>query len=229
MLSRRSYSRIGLLPSAHPTTAVTMALQARARATSTALPAREIIARPLAIGAGVVLLPLIAVIDFVTGFEINFFVFYFLPIALLAWFGNRTAGLMMGCACAAVWYWVDVLGGPIYSTAAIGLWNAALRLISFALIALLVSALRAHRDRQAELNKRLNETVAELEESLDRIRRLQNELQVVCAWTHRIHSDGKWIRFEDFLQSNLGIRVSHGISGEAVHEMRKHINESDAG
>ncbi len=178
--------------------------------------------RRIAIPASIVLLPLLAVLDLVSGYEINFFVFYFMPIALLAWYGNRGAAIAMAVGCAVVWYWVDVRSGHVYSVPLIGLWNAALRLTAFLLIAVLLSKVRANHERQAQLNEQLRGTVAELERSLEDVRRLQ----VVCAWTNRIRHDGKWMRFEEFLKSHLQLRFSHGISDEAVAELRKKVHEN---
>ena len=182
--------------------------------------------RRIAIAASILLLPVLAVLDLVTGYEINFFVFYFVPVALLAWFGNRSAAVAMAIGCAVVWYWVDVRSGHTYAVPVIGVWNAALRLTSFLMIAVLVSKVRVNQEQQAQLNHKLQATVAELEQSLEHVRRLQSELQVVCAWTNRIRHDGKWMRFEEFLKSNLQLRFSHGISEEAVAEIRKQLDDS---
>lgn len=182
--------------------------------------------RRIAIVASIVLLPLLALLDLISGYEINFFVFYFMPIALLAWYGKRGAAIAMAVGCAVVWYWVDVRSGHVYSAPLIGVWNAALRLTAFLLIAVLLSKVRANHERQAQLNEQLRGTVAELERSLEDVRRLQGELQGVCAWTNRIRHDGKWMRFEEFLKSNLQLRFSHGISDEAVAELRKKLHEN---
>lgn len=66
--------------------------------------------RRIAVAAGILLLPVVGTLDLLTGYEVNFFVFYFLPIALLTWNGNRGAGIAMAFGCAVVWYWVDVFG-----------------------------------------------------------------------------------------------------------------------
>ncbi len=184
--------------------------------------------RRIGLTASILLLPALAALDLITGYEINFFVFYFLPISLIAWYGNRAAGVGMAVGCAVVWYWVDVRSGHTYSAPIIGVWNAALRCTSFLLIAVLLSKVRANQEQQRQLNEKLRATVAELEQSLEHVRRLQSELQVVCAWTNRIRLDGKWVRFDEFLKSNLQLRVSHGISEEALAEVRKKLQDSAA-
>lgn len=47
---------------------------------------------------------------------------------------------------------------------------------------------------------------------------------VVCAWTRRVKSGGRWISMEDFLINHLGYNVSHGMSEEKFAEMRDEID-----
>lgn len=54
---------------------------------------------------------------------------------------------------------------------------------------------------------------------------LQSQLQVVCAWTHRIRIEGKWLTLDEFLQEKLNVKVSHGISQEALAEMKKQFGK----
>ncbi len=50
------------------------------------------------------------------------------------------------------------------------------------------------------------------------------DMLVICAWTHRIKSDGKWIPLEEFFTNQLGYAVSHGLSEARLLEMRKEID-----
>jgi len=65
----------------------------------------------------------------------------------------------------------------------------------------------------------------ELEKALARVAKLQNAVLTVCAWTKRVRVDGEWVPVEQYLHDNLGINVSHGMSGEAVEEMRRQIDD----
>lgn len=67
--------------------------------------------------------------------------------------------------------------------------------------------------------------LANLRTSLDDLNRLQNDLVVVCAWTQRVLDQGKWVRFEEFLDKRLNISVSHGISEEAAKEELQNLEE----
>ena len=56
---------------------------------------------------------LVAVLDFVTGYELHFVLFYFVPVALIAWQLGRAAGILMAIVASIVWY----SGGPVLGAA----------------------------------------------------------------------------------------------------------------
>lgn len=47
---------------------------------------------------------------------------------------------------------------------------------------------------------------------------------IVCAWTHRIKRNGRWLSLEEFLTEHLGYQVSHGLSEAALLNMRDEID-----
>lgn len=47
---------------------------------------------------------------------------------------------------------------------------------------------------------------------------------VICAWTHRIKRDGRWLTLEEFLSEHLGYRVSHGLSDPRLVDMREELD-----
>lgn len=48
------------------------------------------------------------------------------------------------------------------------------------------------------------------------IGRLRTGLLKVCAWTKRIEVDGRWIPIDEFLSRHLHLKLTHGMSDEAV-------------
>jgi len=46
------------------------------------------------------------------------------------------------------------------------------------------------------------------------------DMLVICAWTHRVKSNGKWIPLEEFFTTQLGYAVSHGLSEARLMKMR---------
>ncbi|MGB7413711.1 MAG: hypothetical protein WA902_05850, partial [Thermosynechococcaceae cyanobacterium] len=61
-------------------------------------------------------------IDFYTGFELSFAVFYIIPVALAAWGISRNAGFVLSVASAGMWLTVNQLAGETFSHPAIGYW-----------------------------------------------------------------------------------------------------------
>jgi signal transduction histidine kinase len=95
------------------------------------------------------LLAFITWTDYATGYELELFVFYFLPVAIVAWYAGRRPGLAFAVASAICWYLSDRLSGHPYSKAYLIYWETLMRLVSFATTSLTLSAIRA-RTRQLE-------------------------------------------------------------------------------
>lgn len=183
--------------------------------------------RLLVIPAAIVLLLVAGLFNFLVGYEVHFFLPYFLPIALLSWYQSRVCAVLIAGGCALMWAAVDLILEHPYSSPFSGFANASFRFGSFLVVAWLVEVVRLSRERQVHLNEQLHTTVLELEQSLTRIKDLQGQRQVICAWTHRIQSEGRWMRFEEFMQRNFQLCFTHGISEEAVKELRNEMAAKD--
>lgn len=88
-------------------------------------------------------------IDYVTGYEVGLFVFYFIPVGLAAWYGSRAAGLAFAVASAVCWYLADRLSLHPYSNAFFIYWETFMRLVSYFTTALTLSSIR-RRMRERE-------------------------------------------------------------------------------
>lgn len=98
---------------------------------------------PLLLGPILLLLiALIAAIDYVTGFELSFSIFYLIPVVFTAWYFTRGIALLVCIFCAQVWGLVDYISGNEFSNAAIPFWNAGVRGGFFVIVTLLLSRLR---------------------------------------------------------------------------------------
>jgi diguanylate cyclase (GGDEF)-like protein len=93
------------------------------------------------------------VIDYQTGYELAFSLFYLIPIALATWVSGRDTGLLVSILGACAWYVADVLSGQTYSTSWIYLWNTGIRLGVFAVIAYLLAALHEALDQERNLSR----------------------------------------------------------------------------
>jgi diguanylate cyclase (GGDEF)-like protein len=99
-------------------------------------------------------LALVGLLDYLTGNQISFAPFYFVPIAAAAWYAGRAPGYVFASAASVVWYAVELAGGYPYDSPLIPVWNAFARLVSFLIIAALLGRLR---DR-LEIERRLATT-----------------------------------------------------------------------
>jgi K+-sensing histidine kinase KdpD len=163
--------------------------------------------------------------EYLTGSQLQFSVFYFIPIALLAWYVGMEFSFAAAVISAVVWWVVDFAGGRSYNMPVTGAANYTLRLASFIVLAVIIARLRKARDREQQLKAESEKLVAELQSSLTEINELRGQIQRVCAWTHRIQSEGKWVPMDQFLAEKLHLTISHGMSEEAVEQF---MQESEA-
>jgi diguanylate cyclase (GGDEF)-like protein len=88
----------------------------------------------------------VGIIDyFLSPHGISVSLFYFFPIALVAWSDGVIGGVAMAVASASIWLAVDAFSAPPSSQMAILLWNATVRLFFFMLA---VFAIRLAKARE---------------------------------------------------------------------------------
>jgi len=81
-------------------------------------------------------------IDYLTGYEFGFFIFYFIPVSIAAWYGGRKPGIAMACASANCWYLADRMAHHPYPWPSLVYWETFARYISFLTTALTLSKIR---------------------------------------------------------------------------------------
>src|SRR4030065_685992 len=91
---------------------------------------------------GLILILLVGLIDYLTGTELEFSLFYLLPIILLTWYLGSIVGFIVSVLSAVVYFVVDILSGSVYSRPFISYWNAAIPLVVFLIVTVLVAALK---------------------------------------------------------------------------------------
>jgi diguanylate cyclase (GGDEF)-like protein len=93
---------------------------------------------------------IIGVLDYLTGAELSFSIFYFFPIGLISWYYGLYLGGMISLFSAVVWYFADILARPEpYGYSFIPLWNSGVRLITFLIISILLHEMRKNLDRES--------------------------------------------------------------------------------
>jgi diguanylate cyclase (GGDEF)-like protein len=117
------------------------------------LQALEALPPTVSILAALVILAGIATLDYVTGYEIGFSFFYLIPVALVAWVNGRWPGLAAATVTAAVWGFIDISTGHAYSNPLYLYWNAGMRLLIFASMALVLASLRRALQEERVLSR----------------------------------------------------------------------------
>ncbi len=96
---------------------------------------------------------LVGVVDYVTGSEFVFSIFYLIPIVLAAWFVGRRAGIAISFLSAVLGLAADLLVGADYSVPAVPYWNAAILLGMFLIVTYTLTSLHGAQDRQRDLEQ----------------------------------------------------------------------------
>jgi hypothetical protein len=112
-----------------------------------------------------VLLAAVAGGDFATGYEADFFAFYFVPVWLLGRYSGLHSGIAIGMLAAIIWFLVDRASGDPHALAVIGYWNGAVVLAAYLAIAVAASSLR----KKTIAVERLTAQLSEAHEQIDRL------------------------------------------------------------
>lgn len=101
------------------------------------------VSKPVWVGLGFGLLIGIAYLDYITGVEFSFSLFYLIPISLMSWAISEKFGLAFAILSSGAWIAVDIWSGGRFSNMFAYLWNAAARLGFFLLPVFMVRLSRA--------------------------------------------------------------------------------------
>ena len=115
----------------------------------------------------------IGIIDYLTGYEMLFSVFYLLEVGLAAWFVGKGFGLVMSVLSALVWIGGDLAAGARYANPLIPAWNALIVMVFYFIVVWLLTSLRAfHRELEATVRQRTQALTLEMAER----QRLEEEI-----------------------------------------------------
>jgi len=145
------------------------------------------------VAAGALLI-FVAFIDYITGVDFSFSIFYLVPISVVAWSVGLRAGVLASVAGAGLWFIVDsVLGGHLYENPAAGYWNSLVRFGFFIVVTVTLSrlrrsleAIRSHTDELAlaytELDRARKEQLIMKDQILSHV---SHELRTPLASVHQ--------------------------------------------
>ena len=108
--------------------------------------------RLLLILVAMLLVVLLGLLEYLSGYELSFSVFYLIPVALMSRYGRRTDGAAMSVVSAATWLVVDLASGHEYSHHLIPYWNALVRLVFYLAVSTSLVSLRYSMESLKEMS-----------------------------------------------------------------------------
>src|SRR5512140_3735346 len=126
-------------------------------------------------------------IVYLAGYNFLFFVFFFIPVSLCGWYLGRLPVVCMAILTGVAWCAVDILSDHHYPLEVFRYANSLICFLAFATIGLLLQRLRHSLSEQMKIREELENALIDVSRSTEEVRRLQGQLQVVCAWTKRIN------------------------------------------
>ena len=159
-------------------------------------------------------------IDYITGYELGFFVFYFAPIAVAAWKLSSTGSYLISILSAGVWFLSDTLSAHPYSSIFFAFWEMAIRLVSFLIIAYTTSKIRFLLTEERKLS-------TDLKDALNQIKTLSGLLPI-CASCKKIRDDkGYWNQLEAYIRDHSEAEFTHSICPDCMKRLYGDFLERD--
>lgn len=100
---------------------------------------------------GILMVLLFGAVDYGTGPQVAFSVFYLLPVSLVEWKSGARPATVVAALAAAIWLVADVAAGQVYDHAWIAVWNTATRFVMFMIVVRLLASLRGGLEAQTRL------------------------------------------------------------------------------
>jgi hypothetical protein len=98
--------------------------------------------KPTLMVAGIILLCVVGFLDYYTGYELSFSLFYLIPVAMLSWVTNSRVGIAVSIISAGIWLAADIESGAHYSSPAIYFWNTMIRFGFFLLMVFVIKVVK---------------------------------------------------------------------------------------
>ncbi len=134
---------------------------------------RLTISHPALFGFCAILTALLGYVDYVTGYEQTFLLFYLVPIGLGTWFGAFWIGIVFAVLSIVAWIVSDVNAG----VPTVGLWNIVMAFGSYVVYTTLLSNLRTLLH---ELDQRVRDRTAALKREMAERERLGHEINEIA-------------------------------------------------
>ena len=97
------------------------------------------------------LLGVLGWLDYITGYEMSFFVFYSVPVGIAAWYAGRWPAIGVALGATITWLLADYLGGAKYSALFFYYWNSTIHFSAFIINAVTIAKIKSDLDRRHAL------------------------------------------------------------------------------
>ena len=168
--------------------------------------------QPFRTSAGLALLLIIWIVDYVTGFELRMEPFYLVPLAFSGWYIDRTTGFVFSVITVGIITLADALTGKTFDNFLLELWNAAMLLGFYLVVVYLLSRLRSTMQERADL-------IGELQVTLKEVKELRGILPI-CSSCKKIRTDeGYWQNVDEYISHHTKAEFSHGLCKECAMKL----------
>ncbi len=149
-------------------------------------------------------------VDYVTGYEFGFFLFYFLPIVIAAWKVGPTSSYLISILSSIVWFLSDISSHP-YSSVLFAFWNTIMLLLCFLIIAYSTFKIQfLLREKNDTSRPRLSQV------------KTLSGLIPICASCKKIRDDkGDWQRIEEYIEERTNAEFTHGLCPDCFDKLLK--------
>jgi signal transduction histidine kinase len=170
--------------------------------------------KPVLMGISIALVMVIGAVDWVTGYELSFFVFYLIPVALAVWFVGNVFGIVVSILSVGVSVAGDLSARMRYSEPFVPVWNS---LIAVVFLFVVVGILTRLRRLNRELEERVRQRTVALTSEINERARLERELlQISEREQRRIGHD----LHDSLCQHLTGTALAGQVLGEKLAEKK---------
>ncbi len=153
----------------------------------------ESLSKPIILLVGIFLVFLMGLLDYLTGSDLAFSIFYLIPISIVVWYSGKYYGVCVAMLSSIVWLYVDLQGERGYATEAIGYWNALVRFGFFVIVVYLIDKLKIFNSELEEKVKvRTSDLTAEISERMkaeNELKKITEKLRLLAKRMHIIREE----------------------------------------
>jgi diguanylate cyclase (GGDEF)-like protein len=128
------------------------------------------------------LVAVVGILDYTTGYEISFSVFYLIPIMISTWLTDFRSAAVVSALSSVIWLTADLLWEQSFSHPFIPYWNAFTRLLIFLVISYALT--RLHRELRREKQLARTDSVTRIANGRYFIELARLEIQKLKRYGH---------------------------------------------